>query len=108
MPNPKWFLPGIRQLERILEDYYIDYPEFREHYYWSSAAGERGNDSWNLYNENRNYARATQAFITDQEKFDYKKSFDDGNCDYDEGEGGYASRKTILRIRAARIDNLAQ
>ena len=108
VPNPKWFLPGIRQLERILEDYYIDYPEFREHYYWSSAAGERGNDSWNLYNENRNYARATQAFITDQEKFDYKKSFDDGNCDYDEGEGGYASRKTILRIRAARIDNLAQ
>ena len=107
VPNPKWFLPGIRQLERILEDYYIDYPEFREHYYWSSAAGERGNDPWNLYNENRNYARATQAFTTDQ-GFDYKKSFDDGNCDYDEGEGGYASRKTILRIRAARIDNLAQ
>lgn len=103
VPNPKWYLPGIRELERILEDYYIDYPEFREHFYWSSAAGEgsEGDD------ENRNYARATKAFIKeDGTSFDYWES-GTGNR-YEDGNGGFAPRKTILRIRAARIDNLAQ
>lgn len=99
VPNPKWYLPGIRELERILEDYYIDYPEFREHFYWSSAAGE-GNEG---DNENRNYARATKAFIKeDGTSFDYWES-GTGNR-YEDGNGGFAPRKTILRIRAARID----
>ena len=99
VPNPKWYLPGIRELERILEDYYIDYPEFREHFYWSSAAGE-GNEG---DNENRNYVRATKAFIKeDGTSFDYWES-GTGNR-YEDGNGGFAPRKTILRIRAARID----
>lgn len=103
VPNPKWYLPGIRELERILEDYYVDYKEFREHFYWSSAAGEGGG----LYSENTSYARATKAFIKeDGMSFGYWES-GTGNR-YEDGNGGFAPRKTILRIRAARIDNLAQ
>lgn len=106
VPNPKWYLPGIRELERILEDYYIDYPEFREHFYWSSAAGEA--DIWSSY-QNRNYARATKAYIKDDGSgFDYYKSGTSNTYTGEDGEGGFAPRKTILRIRAARIDNKAQ
>ena len=107
VPNPKWYLPGIRELERILEDYYIDYPEFREHFYWSSAAGESSSllDSY----ENDNYARATKAYIKDDGSgFDYYKSGTSYEYTGENGTGGFAPRKTILRIRAARIDNLAQ
>lgn len=106
VPNPKWFLPGIRQLERILEDYYIDYPEFRENFYWSSAAGEAG--FWQGY-QNLNYARATKAYIKDDGTgFDYYESGTSDIYTGEDGKGGFAPRKTILRIRAARIDNLAQ
>ena len=105
VPNPKWFLPGIRQLERILEDYYIDYPEFREHFYWSSAAGEGGGK----YSENSNYARATKAYIKDDGSgFGYYQSGTDNVYSGENGTGGFTPRKTILRIRAARIDNQPQ
>lgn len=101
VPNPKWYLPGIRELERILEDYYIDYPEFREHFYWSSAAGEGG--GW--YSENDSYARATKAYIKDDGSgFGYYQSGTSYEYTGENGTGGFAPRKTILRIRAARID----
>lgn len=109
VPNPKWYLPGIRELERILEDYYIDYPEFREHFYWSSAAGEGGWIIIGSTHQNRNYARATKAYIKDDGSgFGYYESGTGNTYTGEDGEGGFAPRKTILRIRAARIDNQPQ
>lgn len=104
VPNPKWFLPGIRQLERILGHYYLEYTEFQNNYYWSSAAGEGGG----IYSENSNYARATKAYIGTDGKFHYYNSGTGNIYDGDKGEGGFASRKEVLRIRAARIDAEAQ
>lgn len=113
--NPKWYLPAIRELERILEDYYIDYPEFRENYYWSSAAGEarsRGWFGWSIDDENALHARATKAYI-EGGKFRYYESgvgSEDEerpmyeNAGRDSGTSGRAMRTTSLRIRAARID----
>ena len=120
----KWYLPGIRELERILEDYYIEYPEFQQNYYWSSAAGMTANyrgwplNSWRNTGENQNHARATKAYINNG-KFDYYPSSvgDDGNskerpmyedAGRDNGNSGRANRRTALRIRAARIDNQPQ
>ena len=100
IPNPKWYMPGIRELERLLEDYYIEYPEFQNNFYWSSAAGEGGV----LYDENQIYARATKAYIGTDGKFHYYESGKGNVYDGENGEGGFAPRKTSLRIRAARID----
>lgn len=106
VPNPKWFLPGIRQLERILGHYYLEYTEFQNNYYWSSAAGE------SRYNippyENSNYARATKAYIGTDGKFHYYNSGTGDGYGGENGTGGFADRKTTLRIRAARIDNQPQ
>ena len=104
VPNPKWYLPGIRELERILEDYYIEYKEFQDNYYWSSAAGEGDG----LYSENANRARATKAYIREDGHFDYYESGTDNVYTGENGTGGFAPRKEILRIRAARVDNLPQ
>lgn len=100
VPNPKWFLPGIRQLERILGHYYLEYTEFQNNYYWSSAAGEGGG----IYSENSNYARATKAYIGTDGRFHYYNSGTGDEYKGENGTGGFAPRKTILRIRAARID----
>lgn len=99
--NPKWYLPGIRELERILRHYYIEYPEFQNNYYWSSAAGE-GGSIWNGY-QNLNYARATKAYI-EGGIFKYYNSGTDNKYTGETGIGGFALRKISLRIRAARID----
>lgn len=100
VPNPKWFLPGIRQLERILGHYYLEYTEFQNNYYWSSAAGE---GSFTSSYENSNNARATKAYI-EGGKFKYRTSGKSDTYTGENGTGGFAPRKTILRIRAARID----
>lgn len=109
--NHKWYLPGIRELERILEDYYIEYKEFQQNYYWSSAAGENNgnNDFWDagtalLYNQNRRKARATKAYIKSDNTFGYWESGTSWTYTGENGQGGYADRTTVLRIRAARID----
>lgn len=120
--NPKWYLPGIRELERILEDYYIEYPEFQNKYYWSSAAGQRGNyiwlpfgaSFWSINGENNEHARATKAYITENNTFGYYPSSigdDDSSTERtmyevygDNGTSGRALRSTSIRIRAARID----
>ena len=101
MPNHKWYLPGIRELERILRAYYAEYTEFQQNYYWSSAAGE-GDYIWNSY-ENENYARATKAYI-DGGQFRYYESGTGNVYTGENGTGGFAPRRTVLRIRAARID----
>lgn len=106
VPNPKWFMPGIRQLERILEDYYIEYPEFQNNYYWSSAAGRAS--VWDIPYENQQNARATKAYIGVDGKFHYYESSEDYPYTSENGTGGAAKRTQSLRIRAARIDNLPQ
>ncbi|HIZ90530.1 MAG TPA: DUF4906 domain-containing protein [Candidatus Bacteroides merdavium] len=103
--NPKWYLPGIRELERILEDYYIEYTEFQNNYYWSSSAGE--SSVWGLgitFYENQQRARATKAYIGDDGKFHYYESGEGHNYTSESGTGGAAYRTQSLRIRAARID----
>ena len=103
--NPKWYLPGIRELERILEDYYIEYTEFQNNYYWSSAAGE---DKFiTVTYENQQRARATKAYIENGE-FHYYESGDGHDYTNESGTGGAALRTQSLRIRAARIDAEAQ
>lgn len=99
--NPKWYLPGIRELERLLEDYYIEYPEFQNNYYWSSAAGE---GDGGIDDENANYARATKAYIGTDGTFHYYNSGTGNIYTGENGNGGFTPRKNILRIRAARID----
>lgn len=103
--NPKWYLPGIRELERILEDYYIEYPEFQNNYYWSSAAGENNIGiigDWFVEDQQR--ARATKAYIGTDGKFHYYESGDGHDYTHENGIGGAALRTQPLRIRAARID----
>ena len=100
-----WYLPGIRELERILEDYYIEYTEFQNNYYWSSAAGE---DKFiTVTYENQQRARATKAYIENGE-FHYYESGDGHDYTNESGTGGAALRTQSLRIRAARIDAEAQ
>ncbi|MCD8275798.1 MAG: DUF4906 domain-containing protein [Alistipes sp.] len=109
--DTRWFLPGIRQLEAILTTYYNRYPEFRDDFYWSSAAGKRKRTI--LYYEDDDYARATRAFdkitqVTDDGDewnkntwFNYAPS--DWNNIYDGIYRGKAPRGESLRIRAAYI-----
>ena len=99
VPSHKWYLPGIRELERILRAYYAEYTEFQQNYYWSSAAGEGGGSA----DENQNYARATKAYI-DGGQFRYYESGTGNVYTGENGTGGFAPRRTVLRIRAARID----
>lgn len=91
--NRKYFLPGIRQMEDALTQYYPLFPEFQGNFYWSSAAGKP--EEW-YEAPNRDNARATKV----NEDGSYVGS--DVSDDYP--DGGDASRDEILRIRAFRID----
>lgn len=97
VPSTKWFLPGITQLEDGLSQYYLTFPEFQKHFYWSAAAGKRYNVG---YKEDANYARATKVFS------DGHYAVSDVNDYYvdDNGTKGKAERTKILRIRAFRWD----
>ena len=103
--NPKWYMPGIRELERILEAYYAEYPEFQQNYYWSSAAGEA---SFFTQYENDQKARATKAYKDSQGNFNYYNSGTGYPYTGETGTGGFANRTESLRIRAARVDADAQ
>lgn len=92
--SAKWFLPGIRQMEDALTEYYTTYGEFQDSYYWSCSAGEAdGKDD----GQNPTFARATKvnpdgSYVESGGKLpEYPKS-------------GYAPREQSLRIRAFRID----
>lgn len=93
--NRKYFLPGIRQMEDALTQYYTLFPEFQGNYYWSSAAG-RPEPLQEILGQNRYNARATKVnedgtYVTSNHYDDYPN-------------GGDADRKQELRIRAFRID----
>lgn len=87
--SSKWFLPGIRQMEDALTQYYLIFPEFQGKYYWSSSASMGGH-----YDQ----ARATKA----NGDGSYVESGTDDSFKYP--NGGRAGRTEILRIRACRID----
>ncbi len=100
--NKKYFLPGIRQMEKALKAYYTTFPEFQESYYWSSAVGEEWNGS---SGQNKERARATK--IKPDGNY-YNSGGGDRNGGYtyayEKGNGGYAKRTESLRIRAFRND----
>lgn len=102
--NKKYFLPGIRQMERALTQYYTTFPEFQTSYYWSSSVGEREGGT-----SGQNLERARATKIKSNGK--YEQSGGAGNYYYEqidptdgERRGGYAKRTEKLRIRAYRID----
>lgn len=90
----KWFLPGIRQMEDALTQYYTTFAEFQDKYYWSCSAGEREN-----YTSGQS---PTQARAT--------KVNPDGTYVESGGQkpkypySGRADRTEKLRIRAFRVD----
>ena len=100
----KWFLPGIRQMEDALTQYYTTFGEFQTDYYWSSSAGEReGGTS----GQSTTRARATKVDLNDPTG--YAQSGGGGRDGwqkyaYEYDRGGYALRTELLRIRAFRID----
>lgn len=100
----KWFLPGITQMENALFQYYTTYDEFRNHFYWSSSAGKRENQGWEItYQQSTRHARATKIL---NNKGDYAESGGDDEDNYtdEDGAGGRALRTQSLRIRAFRVD----
>ena len=99
--DSKWFLPGIRQMEDALTQYYQNYREFQDYYYWSCSAGEAEGQDGSGQSSVR--ARATKV----QPNGDYYKSGGgswEGQYAYERGNGGYARRTEVLRIRAFRVD----
>lgn len=99
----KWFLPGIRQMEDALTQYYTTFGEFQTDYYWSSSAGEReGGTS----GQSTTRARATKVDLNDPTGY-AQSGGGDGDWTryaYEYGNGGYALRTEVLRIRAFRVD----
>ena len=88
--HAKWFLPGITQMEKGLEKYIFQYPEFHNNLYWSSAVGKING----LFSSGSNYhARATNI---DPQTGSHVEST--------EGKPGYMARTAICRVRAFRWD----
>ena len=51
-----WYMPGITELEKAMEKYYQQFPEFHDNLYWSASSAKSGNNS-----EDINCARATNV-----------------------------------------------
>lgn len=86
-----WYMPGIRELERALVQYYLQFEDFRDNFYWSAACGSE-NVLIIGHREMVNNARSTKVTLRS-----------DGTPDYTESEGtaaGSKDRNTPLRIRA--------
>ena len=99
----KWFLPGIREMEDALTQYYSNYNEFQTNFYWSSSAAKREwrwGDGVGPWQENTR-ARATKVLSNGK----YAESaYDEDNYTDENGTGGRALRTQELRIRAFRTD----
>ena len=99
----KWFLPGIREMEDALTQYYSNYNEFQTNFYWSSSAAKRRwqvGDGAGPYQE-KTRARATKVLSNGK----YAESaYDEDNYTDENGTGGRALRTQELRIRAFRTD----
>lgn len=86
--NPKYFLPGIRQMEDALYTYYNSFNEFQDNFYWSSAVAKK----FLVGQQSDNDARATK--IVNGNYVESTNFLDDG----------YKERTEICRIRAFRSD----
>lgn len=100
--SSKWFLPGIRQMEDALTQYYTTFREFQEDYYWSCSAGEaEGQTS----GQSPTQARATKVNPNynpnDPNDHLYIES---GGREPKYPQSGRADRTEKLRIRAFRND----
>lgn len=94
--NRKYFLPGIRQMEDALTQYYQTFREFQDNFYWSSAAGKSVSDKLPPY-QSTGRARATKVNADGT----YVESAYGDNYP----NGGAAPRTGVyLRIRAFRSD----
>lgn len=84
----KWFMPGIRQMEDAMVQYYSSNPSFQSDYYWSCCPGI-GSDG---DGKNTRYARATKiegnTFVSSTES----------------GTPGYQPLGNSNRVRAFRLD----
>lgn len=57
-----WYMPGIRELETALTQYYNTFDDFRGNFYWSCAAAKlRTNDLLGYTREDYDRARATKV-----------------------------------------------
>lgn len=124
--NGVWYLPAIREMETIMEEYYDTYEDFQENFYWSSTPARTGTRT-----EAKNYARATRVKVTFSngspifnyyqsgdynDTYNYNSSVDydyfipngqasdySGHAGYNGGKfyGGRTDRSQAFRIRAA-------
>ncbi len=93
--NTGWYLPGIRELEKALVEYYGVFPDFRGNLYWSASAAQETN-GWTGFGQPGNYARATKVTLNGAQ-YSYVNS--------SSGEEGYNLRTKVNRIRAFyRVD----
>lgn len=90
--NRKYFLPGIRQMEDALTQYYTTFPEFQGNFYWSSASGK----AWTSISQDEDRARAT--------KVNADGSYVESAYGDNPPNGGATLRTEPLRIRAFRSD----
>lgn len=98
--NKGWYMPGIRELEKALVEYYEDFSDFRGNFYWSAACAATNNNAAN----NNDHARATQVNIVNGEA-----RYADSSCpqtalwpfrEARDAGPGYQTRDTKNRIRA--------
>lgn len=93
----KWFLPGVRQMEGALTEYYSVFPEFQGNFYWSSSSGINGSS------EATSYARATKVKDNAQDLGVGDDLYESSNLK-DNGPGAKLRIDETVRIRAFRID----
>ena len=90
-----WYMPGIRELERALVQYYLTFEDFQGKLYWSASSADRGGNllpGSGTYGDN--HARATKVNIGADGFPKYVESSPGAQNE------GYKERTSALRIRA--------
>lgn len=90
-----WYLPGIRELERALTEYYLTFSDFKGNFYWSSSAAQSVITATDR-------ARATKAIVNGS-SVRYAESGGSGSANNYPGtnnDKGRAERSRNLRVRA--------
>lgn len=92
-----WYLPGIRELERALTEYYLTFSDFKGNFYWSASAAQNMENS-----KASQLARATKA-IVEGSSVRYAESggsTDANNYPGTNNDKGRAERSETFRVRA--------